>query len=257
MDVKEMQERTADDSYDGDDSRKQGEGSANAAANASGDERTDDNIATREEVKQENEGLTEDDRLDLPSVVRKLITSALFYPVLTTEQAQQADGVHLLGDFNYYGAPSEDTRTYKAGLSSTLALMLYAKLKCPTSHTDDVTSDFFELTAADVRAAQSSLSAKTLTYKEAPLLTESLRNSKDQEIRNKWPTVRLPSVKLDVSPNLYLHKTVIRVKFADRSMLEKTFQSIDTIKAVYAFVRSCLREDVRVHKFVVCKYVPL
>ena len=40
--------------------------------------------------------------------------------------------------------------------------------------------------------------------------------------------------------------------FADRSVLEKVFPSSSVIKPVYAFVRSCLREDAKVHKFVLC-----
>ena len=47
-------------------------------------------------------------------------------------------------------------------------------------------------------------------------------------------------------------QTTIRVKFADRSMLEKTFPSSDKIKSVYAFVRGSLREDVKPIKFVLC-----
>lgn len=48
---------------------------------------------------------------------------------------------------------------------------------------------------------------------------------------------------------------MIRVKFADRSMLEKAFSSKDRIKAVYAFVRLSIREDTRAHKFVLCMYL--
>lgn len=47
-------------------------------------------------------------------------------------------------------------------------------------------------------------------------------------------------------------QTTIRVKFSDRSQLEKTFQSTNKIKAVYAFVRNSLREDVKPIKFVLC-----
>lgn len=53
----------------------------------------------------------------------------------------------------------------------------------------DISPDFFELTAADVRAAQTSLSVKAMGYREAPLLTESLRVKRDQERMDKWPVV--------------------------------------------------------------------
>ena len=39
----------------------------------------------------------------------------------------------------------------------------------------------------------------------------------------------------------------------DRTALEKVFPSTDNIKSVYAFVRSCLREDVKPIKFVLCE----
>jgi hypothetical protein len=49
-------------------------------------------------------------------------------------------------------------------------------------------------------------------------------------------------------------QTTIRVKFSDRTQLEKTFPSTNKIRSVYAFVRSSLREDVRPIKFILCKY---
>lgn len=49
-------------------------------------------------------------------------------------------------------------------------------------------------------------------------------------------------------------QTTIRVKFADRTLLEKTFPSTDKIRSVYAFVRGSLREDVKPIKFVLCEY---
>lgn len=48
-------------------------------------------------------------------------------------------------------------------------------------------------------------------------------------------------------------QTKIRVRFPDRTQLEKTFPSSDKIKSVYAFVRGCLREDVKPIKFVLCQ----
>jgi tether containing UBX domain for GLUT4 len=39
----------------------------------------------------------------------------------------------------------------------------------------------------------------------------------------------------------------------DRTQLEKSFPSSSKIKSIYAFVRSCLRQDVQPIKFVLCK----
>lgn len=48
-------------------------------------------------------------------------------------------------------------------------------------------------------------------------------------------------------------QTTIRIRFTDRTQLEKTFPSTDKIRSVYAFVRNLLREDVKPIKFVLCE----
>jgi len=50
--------------------------------------------------------------------------------------------------------------------------------------------------------------------------------------------------------------TTIRVKFPDRTQLEKTFSSTDKIRSVYAFVRNSLREDVKPNKFILYQAPP-
>jgi tether containing UBX domain for GLUT4 len=49
-----------------------------------------------------------------------------------------------------------------------------------------------------------------------------------------------------------LPETTIRIRFTDRTQLEKVFSSTDKIRSVYAFVRSSLREDVKPIKFILC-----
>jgi tether containing UBX domain for GLUT4 len=51
-----------------------------------------------------------------------------------------------------------------------------------------------------------------------------------------------------------LHQTTIRVRFGDLTQLEKVFPSSSKIRAVYAFVRDALREDIKPIKFVLCAY---
>lgn len=50
-------------------------------------------------------------------------------------------------------------------------------------------------------------------------------------------------------------ETTIRIRFTDRTQLEKIFTSTDKIRSVYAFVRSSLRDDVKPIKFILCKAV--
>jgi hypothetical protein len=51
---------------------------------------------------------------------------------------------------------------------------------------------------------------------------------------------------------LTFYQTTLRIRFPDQTQLEKVFQSTEKIRSVYAFVRSCLREDVKPVKFILC-----
>lgn len=50
-------------------------------------------------------------------------------------------------------------------------------------------------------------------------------------------------------------QTRIRVKFPDQTQIETSFNSLETFPAVYAFVRSALREDAKDAPFVLCMYL--
>ncbi|THH28230.1 hypothetical protein EUX98_g5949 [Antrodiella citrinella] len=102
----------------------------------------------------------------------------------------------------------------------------------------DLPDSYFTPSAADLKAAQASLSARTQSLVNAPLRTQAMREADDKAKRAKWPTIK------------------IRVRFPDRTQLEKTFPSNDKIRAVYAFVRGCLREDVKPIKFVLYQTPP-
>ncbi|EPS96723.1 hypothetical protein FOMPIDRAFT_101701 [Fomitopsis schrenkii] len=102
----------------------------------------------------------------------------------------------------------------------------------------DLPDSYFQPSTADLRAQQASLSARTQALVNAPLKTQAIRDAEDKVKRARWP------------------HTTIRVKFSDRSQLEKTFQSTNKIKAVYAFVRNSLREDVKPIKFVLYQTPP-
>jgi len=106
------------------------------------------------------------------------------------------------------------------------------------SERKDLPDSYFQPSAADLKAAQASLSRRTQALVNAPLKTHAIREAEEKTKRARWPT------------------TTIRIKFSDRSQLEKTFPSTDKIKAVYAFVRSSLREDVKPIKFVLYQTPP-
>ncbi|THV02762.1 hypothetical protein K435DRAFT_817491 [Dendrothele bispora CBS 962.96] len=92
--------------------------------------------------------------------------------------------------------------------------------------------EYFTPTAADLKLAQSQLSARTHALTDAPLQLRATREAAERQKKDRWPY------------------TTIRIRFTDRTQLEKVFPSTDKIKSVYAFVRSSLREDVKPIKFI-------
>ncbi|KAJ7610237.1 hypothetical protein DFH06DRAFT_173901 [Mycena polygramma] len=92
--------------------------------------------------------------------------------------------------------------------------------------------DYFTPTAADLKLAQSTLTARTQALTEAPLQVRAVRDAAEKAKRDRWPN------------------TTIRIRFTDRTQLEKVFPSNSKIRSVYAFVRALLREDVKPVKFV-------
>ncbi|THH09746.1 hypothetical protein EW146_g8596 [Bondarzewia mesenterica] len=98
--------------------------------------------------------------------------------------------------------------------------------------THELPDEYFTPSAADLKAAQASLHARTQALTNAAFQNRSMREQKDKAKRERWPT------------------TTIRVRFTDRTQLEKTFPSTDKIRSVYAFVRGSLKEEVKPIKFI-------
>ncbi|KAH7919368.1 hypothetical protein BV22DRAFT_1040964 [Leucogyrophana mollusca] len=114
--------------------------------------------------------------------------------------------------------------------------------KPPTTTTpanpQELPDTYFTPTAADLKAAQATLSARTQSLVNAPLQVRAAREASEKAKRDRWPN------------------TTIRVRFSDRTQLEKTFPSTDKIRSVYAFVRSSLRDDVKPIKFILYQSPP-
>ncbi|KAF8076226.1 hypothetical protein FPV67DRAFT_1470889 [Lyophyllum atratum] len=101
-----------------------------------------------------------------------------------------------------------------------------------------LSDDYFTPTAADLQSAQRTLAARTQALVNAPLELRAVRDAREQTRRDRWPN------------------TTIRVRFTDRTQLERTFPSTDKIRAVYAFVRNSLRDDVKPIKFILYQSPP-
>ncbi|KAJ3716164.1 hypothetical protein C8R42DRAFT_679736 [Lentinula raphanica] len=96
----------------------------------------------------------------------------------------------------------------------------------------DLPDTYFDPTPSDLKLAQTQLAARTQALTNAPLQLRATREAAEKAKKDRWPN------------------TTIRVRFTDRTQLEKVFPSTDKIKSVYAFVRNSLREDVKPIKFI-------
>jgi len=136
--------------------------------------------------------------------------------------------------------PAASSESAQANAPDAEQLPTFRYYKAPQSATErkELPDSYFQPSTADLKAAQASLSARTQSLVNAPLRTQAMREAEDKAKRARWPT------------------TTIRVKFSDRSQLEKTFPSTDKIRSVYAFVRGSLREDAKSVKFVLYQTPP-
>jgi len=98
--------------------------------------------------------------------------------------------------------------------------------------------EYFEPTAEDIKAAQATLTARTQALVNAPLQLRTAKEASERAKRDRWPLTR------------------IRVRFPDRTQLERVFSSTDKIRSVYAFVRELLRDDVKPVKFILYQSPP-
>jgi len=114
--------------------------------------------------------------------------------------------------------------------------------KAPTSPSGsrlkELPESYFTPTAADLKAAQATLTARTQVLVNALLQLRATREAAEKAKRDRWPN------------------TTVRVRFSDRTQLEKTFPSSDKIRSVYAFVRSSLHDDVKPIKFILYQSPP-
>ncbi len=96
-----------------------------------------------------------------------------------------------------------------------------------------VPDDFFESTLSDVKSASVTLSERVRHLNDAPLMTKKMREAEESAKMSRF------------------HRVMIRVLFPDRYSLQGVFEPKSTILEVTNFVKTCLREDVKFHLFVV------
>ncbi|KZT58116.1 hypothetical protein CALCODRAFT_482650 [Calocera cornea HHB12733] len=104
----------------------------------------------------------------------------------------------------------------------------------PSSPIPEHPDSHYEHSREELMALYASTQRRLHAMTEGPLLTSKLRNddAKKQRERERFP------------------RTTIRIKFPDRTMLERTFSSEEKIKSVYKFVRDSLTEEAKPVKFI-------
>ncbi|KAI5481946.1 hypothetical protein MNV49_000223 [Pseudohyphozyma bogoriensis] len=126
---------------------------------------------------------------------------------------------------SYYPAPSS---------SSSAADSTRAFLALPDS--------YFSPTPTELQAAFAGQVKKREELVDRPLLTGKLREREEKgrrdERERRWP------------------QTKIRIRFADRSQLEGTFNSTDLLGAVYEFVKAALEPSIRQTPFTLYQTPP-
>lgn len=102
-------------------------------------------------------------------------------PATTTTNAEQ-----FKVDFRVYRPPQSTTGTP----GKLFWVFSSAKVLRRTHHKSvDLPDSYFQPSAADLKAAQASLSARTQALVNAPLRTQAMREADDKVKKAKWPTV--------------------------------------------------------------------
>ncbi|KAL0579994.1 hypothetical protein V5O48_001997 [Marasmius crinis-equi] len=144
-------------------------------------------------------------------------------PTVAAQETQKAEETTVKENAGDLAAPSEPTapsfKVFRPPATSPSAL-------------PSLSDEYFNPTSSEIRLQQQQLTARTQALTNAPLQLRATREAADKAKRDRWPETR------------------IRIKFPDRTQLEKVFPSTEKIKSVYAFVRNTLREDVKPIKFI-------
>uniref|UniRef100_A0A671MEU9 UBX domain-containing protein n=2 Tax=Sinocyclocheilus anshuiensis TaxID=1608454 RepID=A0A671MEU9_9TELE len=93
-------------------------------------------------------------------------------------------------------------------------------------HHDDaeLPDEFFEVTVDDIRKRFAQLKSERKALEEAPLVTNSLRESQMKEKLDRYP------------------KVALRVQFPDRHVLQGFFRPLETVAALRSFIQSYLQD---------------
>ncbi|XP_044737685.1 tether containing UBX domain for GLUT4 [Chrysoperla carnea] len=121
--------------------------------------------------------------------------------------------------------PGEEIKFHKLGERNALAFTLEMAKSLPH---EDLPDEFFDLTINDAKTLLQDLKRRRAEMEEQPLITSATRDLDKQK---------------RILRNLNQYKrSVLRIQFPDRTVLQGTFKPIETIEDVIGFVREYLND---------------
>lgn len=123
----------------------------------------------------------------------------------------------------------------------------------------DLPDSAYDLTPGE---AQSVLAGIAKRAKDDSVLRTSKMRERDTQPVRRWDEVHAPAAGTGLGPELiqqprFVWQTKIRIKFADRTLIQQTFQSTAPLKDVYAFVRASLAPHQAEAEFTLCAALAL
>ncbi|KIM64255.1 hypothetical protein SCLCIDRAFT_15272 [Scleroderma citrinum Foug A] len=102
----------------------------------------------------------------------------------------------------------------------------------------ELPESFFTPTTDEIKVSQATLASRAQALNNAPLQLRATRQAAEKAKKDRWPN------------------TTIRIRFSDRTQLEKVFSSSDRIQSVYTFVCASLRDDLKFSNFILYQSPP-
>ncbi|KAM0752974.1 hypothetical protein T439DRAFT_323592 [Meredithblackwellia eburnea MCA 4105] len=141
-------------------------------------------------------------------------------------------------------APISLSTTFLNGTTRTWSLSYFLPPSGPSAASvlSSLPESYFAPTPSELQTAFAGQVRQREQLVDRPLLTKALREreeiSKSAEREKKWPEIK------------------VRVRFADRSLLEGTLSGKDVLGAVYEMTKAALDEDVRKKPFLLYQTPP-
>lgn len=158
------------------------------------------------------------------------------------ENPSSEQPIELAGPSSAVPAPSTDLVSSTLDTRARDVKLWLPSLNAPPPPRPALGEEYFAPTASEAQRAFAGQVAHREKLTDAPLLTKSLREREQKQIKNER-LARFPI-------------TRIRIKFVNQSMLEGSFPSTSTISDVYQFLNNSLLDEASVQNFILYQTPP-